>query len=657
MSELSRVFQQWQQAGWINALDVALPDFLQQHSPQPLPELFRLLTVMLSQQLAQGHVCLDLQRCLQQPDRMLAMPEYYRDEGQILPSQLLQGVTLADCLAALQQALMLNDGEGHTPLVLQGQRLYLRRYWQYETFICQRIRRLMEQQKPLDEAGLKQALTPFFGGDDSTADWQKIACALAMKSHFTVITGGPGTGKTTTVVKLLLLLQQMQTEQQQPLLQIRMAAPTGKAAARLKESVQNACRRLLQQQLISEQQAAHIPQQALTLHKLLGRYGNSRRSRYHQGQPLPLDVLIVDEASMVDIEMMAQLLAALPDHAMCILLGDKDQLSSVEAGAILGELCRNTGFGKGEYTEQTAQWLAGITGHSLAAQWQNPQGSALDQHIVMLQKSHRFTASSGIGQLAQAVNQGDVPRFKQLWQQGFTDIEQLHCQQFNEAALVQKLLGSHQQPAGFAAYLALVRQPPQQHEAAHWDAWANTILQAYSSFQVLCATREGEWGVEQINQKITALLSAKQYVSEAKDWFIGRPVIITRNDYALGLMNGDIGITLQKPVEVNGQTELQKRVAFFNSDGSIKWVLPSRLNHVETVFAMTIHKSQGSEFEQVLMLLPEYDMPMLSRELIYTGITRARKHLSLLAPQPALLPQALQRRVERSGGIKWQMQG
>lgn len=652
---VATTLQQWLEAGWINAIDIALLQFLEDNSPEAMPEIMQLLVVLLSYQLSQGHVCLDLSSSLKQVDNLLAIPvQEELQEPLAKPSSYFDHYNLEALQQALVSPTVVGGADDNTPLVLQDNRLYLRRYWQYEKRICQRIAFLMQQHAKVENSAIKQCLDKYFPEQSSDLDWQKIACAIAVKSNFSVITGGPGTGKTTTVVKLLLVLQEIQRQQKENFLQIRLAAPTGKAAARLKESISEALKNLGKSLSIDSDVSENIPLQVQTLHKLLGKHGATRRSRYNKNNPLALDVLIIDESSMVDIEMMAQVLDAVPDHARVILLGDKDQLASVEAGAILAELCRNSQLSRGQINAATANYLEQVSGETLTEPWLNTKASELDQHIVMLQKSYRFNQHSGIGQLALAVNQGDYPAYKAVWQKGYSDIHALPVTHLYDSVLHNYVM-QPQQGQGFAHYLAEIEKKP-TNEADDWNEWAKSVLHAFASFQILCVTREGEWGVKRINQWLIQLLQNQGYITHKREWFEGRPVLVTRNDYQIGLMNGDVGICLRKPIiNSQGKTELQERVAFFNSDGSIKWVLPSRLNNVQTVFAMTIHKSQGSEFDHVLMILPERDMPILSRELLYTGITRAKNYFTLLAPNAALVDAAIKRRVERSGGIKWQL--
>jgi exodeoxyribonuclease V alpha subunit len=593
------------------ALDLAFARYLQ--SAQPSDDARHdWLAALVSHQFGRGHACLDL--------------EVLRHSGVATLGwdSRLQAV-LPEDLALAAASLPWAEGAG-SPLVLDGPRLYLRRNWQAEQAIRSSILARLSQPCPVPDT-LAQALDNLFtspaNGDGSTApDWQKVACALAARQRFTIITGGPGTGKTTTVVRLLALLQSLS---ERPL-RIALAAPTGKAAARLGESIARAV------QLLPLAMQAHIPTQAQTLHKLL-----QVRAAVQATPPpaLALDLVVVDEASMIDLELMTRLLAAVPYSASLILLGDKDQLASVEAGAVMGQLCE--GATAGNYSLDTVAWVRAVTGQDIGA-WVGP-GSELAQQTVMLRHSHRFASGSQIGQWAAAVNAGDRPAVAELW----AATPPWHG---NTSEGVARL-----EPQGFDMQLvALVRagwrdwhtQLQALGEQACSDTQALALLQALARFQVLCALREGPWGVQILNRAIARALG---FANEG--WYAGRPVMVTRNDYNLKLMNGDIGLCLPT---ANG---LRVAFATASADGSsgVRWVLPSRLDAVETVFAMTVHKSQGSEFDHVALVLPDRIAPVLTRELLYTGITRAKAQLTLVVPQAGVLRQAVVQKILRSGGL------
>jgi len=398
---------------------------------------------------------------------------------------------------------------------------------------------------------------------------------------------------------------------------------------------------------------------------------------------------VVDEASMVDVEMMAALLDALPPRARLVLLGDKDQLASVEAGSVLGDLCARAEGG--HYRPETADWLAEATGQALPAEMIDPAGAPLDQAIAMLRVSHRFDAASGIGQLARAVNRDAASREKraairEVLGHGYADLSHLKLETDRDRGLERLVVSGHAAgfsdggvgrvvngealppPVGYRHYLEVMQNldvmkraaqeasPDGESDREALDDWARAVLAAHGQFQLLCALRRGPWGVEGLNERIRAALEKEGLIDSGDGrrlWYPGRPVLVTSNDYGLGLMNGDIGITLALPQPTGEGRGPALRVAFPAGDGSgrIKWVLPSRLQAVETVFAMTVHKSQGSEFTHTALLLPDAPNPILTRELVYTGITRARHWLTLVETGRGQLLDAVERRVMRVSGL------
>jgi exodeoxyribonuclease V alpha subunit len=456
-------------------------------------------------------------------------------------------------------------------------------------------------------------------------------------------------------VRLLALLQSPAVEQGKPL-RIRLAAPTGKAAARLTESISHQVQSLEVPEAVRQK----IPSEVTTVHRLLGSRPGTRHFRHHAGNPLPLDVLVVDEASMIDLEMMANLLDALPPHARMVLLGDKDQLASVEAGAVLGDLCRDAEAGM--YSPQTQAWLESISGEDLSNSGLTLGSNAqypLAQQVVMLRHSRRFVQGSGIGQLAKLVNQQQDHQARALLAGGtYADLFYLALKGEQDRAFTRLLLNGHGDgPQGYRHYLSVLAAlrpdalAPIEHPS--WTEWARAVLGAFDEFQLLCAVRKGPWGVEGLNQRITRTLFDAQLIESDQQWYEGRPVLMTRNDYGLGLMNGDIGIALRLPEGAAQEQRQALRVAFPRNDGSdgVRFVLPSRLNDVETVYAMTVHKSQGSEFAHTALILPEALNPVLTKELIYTGITRAKNWFSLIEPRQGVFEEALRRKVKRLSGL------
>jgi exodeoxyribonuclease V alpha subunit len=662
--DLLLLLTRWVERGWLRALDKAFVAFLHELAPEDDP-LVLLAAALTSHQLGHGHVCLDLFETLKEPDFALSLPPEGDVQGgaMLLPSQLLgslDGAHWCKVLAASDLVALAADSRDSVrerPLVLSGKRLYLRRYWAYERRIDLSLReRLTEHESTPND--LLQRLSGLFGParPGEVIDWQKLACALATRSAFSIVTGGPGTGKTTTVVRLLALLQAPAVEAGMPL-RIRLAAPTGKAAARLTESISQQVRTLKVSEAIREK----IPSDVTTVHRLLGSRPGTRHFRHHAGNRLPLDVLVVDEASMIDLEMMANLLDALPAHARLVLLGDKDQLASVEAGAVLGDLCRDAEAGW--YSPQTRQWLEAVSGENLQASGlqEDTQGThPLAQQVVMLRHSRRFGEGSGIGQLARWVNQQQPEEARKLLSaRSHDDVYCLSLKGEQDRALERLLLDGHGEgPQGYRHYLSVLRnqRPPLDSplDDSRWIDWARQVLQAFDAFQLLCAVRKGPWGVEGLNQRVTDALLRARLIDSDQQWYEGRPVLMTRNDYGLGLMNGDIGIALKLPEQQGHETGNQVlRVAFPRNDGQggVRFVLPSRLNDVETVYAMTVHKSQGSEFAHTALILPDALNPVLTKELIYTGITRAKDWFTLIESRAGVFEEAVKRRVKRLSGL------
>ncbi|RQM54239.1 exodeoxyribonuclease V subunit alpha [Aeromonas caviae] len=445
---------------------------------------------------------------------------------------------------------------------------------------------------------------------------QKLAAATAAARPFAVISGGPGTGKTTTVAKLLAILVETGLQGGKAPA-IRLVAPTGKAAARLTESIGAA----LQALDLPPEWVEAIPTEAGTLHRLLGVIPGRSQFRHHRGNPLHLDLLVVDEASMVDLPMMARLLDALPRHARLILLGDKDQLASVEAGAVLGDICS---FIEQGISPAQADWLSRQTGYRLQG---TPSGASVRDSLCLLSKSWRFDQHSGIGQLARACNGGDAAAVEAVWGAGFGDIR-LHPwagEAYN--ALIAEGV------AGYGSYLKAAR--------AGEDPAA--VFKAFNGFQILCALRDGPFGVTGLNDRLELALAKAGLIQRDGDWYAGRPVMVVRNDHGVGLYNGDMGLCL--PDDTG-----RLKVWFEQPDGTLRALLPSRLPPHETVYAMTIHKSQGSEFAHTVLVLPDSPSPLLTRELVYTGIPRAKARLDLYGDR-ALLAQAVRKKTERYSGL------
>ena len=481
-------------------------------------------------------------------------------------SHLLQGVHLV------------TDG-ALTPLILRNSRLYLHRYFRYETRLAEQISAMAAVNFPFEER--ENLLGSLFKDTDPAPDWQKKAAKVALQKALTIICGGPGTGKTTTVVKILALLLLNATDHG---LDVALAAPTGKAAMRLSESIGSSLAGLR----LPEKIKAAIPVEAKTLHRLLGVNRHSQQFKHNQENPMGWDVVVVDEASMVDLAMMSKLVDALKTGARLLLLGDKDQLASVEAGAVLGDLIRS-----------------------------------LPENTVELKKTYRF--DDNIKQLAESINAGDSKRaWTVLSDPAALNVTILQAEQIDYVS------------EQYARYMEEVYRSPTPD--------VRKIFAVFNSFQVLCGVHLGKRGVEGINNRVELSLARRGFDCRSDSWYAGRPVLITTNNYSLDLYNGDIGICLPDPEEGS------VKVWFERSDGSLRSYSPYRLPRCQTVFAMTIHKSQGSEFDEVVVVLPKEENRILSRELIYTAVTRAKKTVRIVSEQQ-VFEQALSRNIVRFSGL------
>jgi exodeoxyribonuclease V alpha subunit len=649
----------WAELGWLRRLDSALAAFMLELDPQATPTLL-VSTAILAQMEARGHTCLPLSLLVSQPNEVLAWPEAAQESLSTLWATL--PARLEDWIDALRASPLVRSLESEVPdhgqpLVLGGTLmqplLYLRRYWLYEQQVAQSVRTRTVGVQAVDEGLARHWLDRLFdpnvppeGTLDAKVvevDWQKLACAVALRASLTVITGGPGTGKTYTAARLLALL--FATHQHSGPLRVALAAPTGKAAARLRQSIDTSLQEL-NTRLGADLDLPTFIQRigaARTLHSLLGARPDTRAFRFNANHLLDVDVLIVDEASMIHLEMMSALLQALPVGARLILLGDKDQLASVEAGAVLGDLCRDAQ--QGGYSPETAQYIQRVAGQTLPLEYIRPheQATALAQQTVMLRKSRRFGGQ--IGQLALAVNNGNSALAHQLISHDTTRV--LHASLTPSVATVLSL-AVHGRPGGSASYADYLRlmnaRPKTGQDLALHEAWVKSVLMAFDKFRILCAVHEGDWGTVHLNQAIGQALAQAKLLTPRGEWFAGRPVMVTRNNAELGVFNGDVGVALP------GCQSATLRVYFLDGD-SLRSVGVSRLAHVETAFAMTVHKSQGSEFVHTALVLPEGGAKLLTRELVYTGITRARESFTLIEGQPGLLRQATQRKSQRASGL------
>jgi len=506
---------------------------------------------------------------------------------------------------AEDSALVGNPGD-YKPLILRRDRLYLARYEAYEAQLAKQLLSRSQQAAVIDKEQLKQSLNRLFAESSQQPDWQRIAAALALKNHLCLISGGPGTGKTSTVVRLLASLLEQAGDAD---LSIALAAPTGKAAARMSEAIRRAKAHLP----ISDTLKAKLPESAQTLHRLLGSREGRPQMRHHRDNPLPLDVLIVDEASMLDLALFAKLLDALKADARLILLGDKDQLAAVEAGAVFADLCAGAGF-----TRETCADLTDLSGQRVESQ---PPTSKLGQSVVLLKHSYRFSSSGGIGELARRINTGDS--------QGTLDL-------FTEPS-AELLWQSEPVPSELLNRLEEAFKPYLQAAAT---GEPEAAFAAWSEFCLLCAGHQGAFGTKALNEALEERFKRRQKRPASSRWYAGRALIIRRNNPTLGLFNGDIGLCLP---------QADGLYVFFEQAGGFRRFSPGRLSETELAFAISVHKSQGSEFNRVLLALPEQPSPLLSRALLYTAVTRAKSQVEIWGKAERLIEAVETRREYHSG--------
>jgi exodeoxyribonuclease V alpha subunit len=521
-----------------------------------------------------------------------------------------------------------NGGEDR-PLRLVGTTLYLDRYWQDERAVAAELLARSEPADDVDEALLADGLARLFRGDEP--DLQRLAAATCVLRRIAVVGGGPGTGKTTTVTRILVLLdeQARAAGAQTPL--VGLAAPTGKAAARLEEAVHGEAAGL---ELEESERNRLLDTGAYTIHRLLGSLpGGASRFRHNRGNQLPHDVVVVDEASMVSLSLTARLLEAVRRDARLILVGDPRQLASVEAGAVLGDLV-GPAADRLLMHDAARSRLARVARQAVPAT-EPPGDGRVGDGIVVLRRVHRFAGA--IAELAELVRAGDADGAIAVLRAGHDDVRWI------EVDIAEPEARDALEPVretAVAAGRAIVES------ARAGDAAA--ALAALGSFRLLCAHRRGPYGVATWNTVVESWLASELDRFGEDAWYVGRPLLVTENDYALRLFNGDTGVVV---VRTDGG-----KTAAFERRGGVVEISPTRLDAVETLHALTIHKSQGSQVEGVTVLLPDPSSRILTRELLYTGVTRARKSLVLCGTEAAVRA-ALGRPVAHASGLERRLWG
>lgn len=559
---------------------------------------------MLSKKLADGSVCFNLDDIDWQK---LKEEETALSDFKIISTE------------DLKKNELVSDGQTKKPLVLDNNRLYLQRYYNYETRVLQKIEALIDDEN-WKETGqslekIKDEVLKLFSENTSgQTDWQAVAAISAVLNKFCIITGGPGTGKTTTLAKVLSLLYKIN-----PDMKVALAAPTGKAAQRMSESLKESAKNF------PEVASKFEMLEPSTLHRLLGYIKNSIYFKHNTENPLNYDLVIVDESSMIDLALFSKLLDAIGQKSRLILVGDKNQLASVEAGSLFGDLCmsqQKLNVFSPERIEFINSFLSNQNS-KISLEETDSNKHPLFEHIIELKHSYRFEGKGGIGKFSKAIIENQSEEISSFFDNKDDQIL-IDTDYSNE--IFEKFAEN------FFTYI----DEPDIEKA----------LQKLNNQRVLCAVREGETGVYEMNRKIEKFLYKKSKISPGGQFYENQPVMITSNNYELGLFNGDTGIVRNQ------------KVWFQSSDSkTIKSFPTAFIENAETVYAMTIHKSQGSEFEKVLCVLPENEQnKLMTAELLYTAVTRAKKKVIIQSSHEHILNCA-SKHVERSSGINYRFKG
>jgi len=598
--------------GFLTKIDLFFARFIGDISEIGNPDLL-LAAALASGAAGKKHVCLSL-------DSLAGKSFFDKQTGKCLATC----PDLSPWRVTLFQSLAVGAPGERRPLILDHEnRLYLFRYWNYEKIISDSIwRRIRAVGFGSDPDRLAEAVQGIFPSGAWADLDQKNGAIMAAQRAFCVISGGPGTGKTFAAASIMGLLLAMSENKK---MDVCLCAPTGKAAARLSESVKKAKEALPFPRHIKDA----IPEEASTIHRLLRPIRGNSRFYYNKNRKLPADLIIVDEASMLDVAMAATFFQAAPDHARIVMMGDKDQLSSVEAGSVLGDICA-----AGNAAAASIQ--DGSVSPGLASPDLDSNSPALDlaNHLIILKKSHRFTGESGVGRLCAALNAGDAAGA---------------LARMADPASPETSWKEIETPARLFVELSdIISDRLSNHGLFDFNRGDPLeALARLNRFRILCAVRNGPFGVMEINRFVRNALARNGLIEPVGDFYRGKPIMITKNDYELGLFNGDTGIVMD-----DGGLGKNGLCAWFpDLDGTARPIPLSALPDHEAVYAMTAHKSQGSEFDEALLILPNRDSPILTRELLYTGATRAVKRISIWGCLP-IFKTALGRKVERMSGLR-----
>ena len=608
---MEKTFGQFSMSGF-SYLDRRLAAFVNRLA-MDRSEYLCLAVALASYYAGRGHTCVDLARHA----GAAASAEFFGDGAEFVWPQL------DVWLRHLKLSGVVGEPGDHAPLVLSGTRLYLQRFFKFESQVFGFL--LARSRFPAPDLNfevIRQGLLRLFppGSDGDEVNWQRIAALTAVTGRIAIITGGPGTGKTSTVAAILALL--LEQTANPAALRIALSAPTGKAVTRLQEAIKAGQMRLD----CSEAIRSAMPNRATTLHRLLGAGGQGRPYLFNEFNQLPVDLVVVDEASMVDLPLMARLVRALPEHCRLILLGDRDQLASVEPGSVLGDICGPAMVNS--FSDDFIALSSSIAGQKIVSD-RSSVSRGFHDSVVELRWSWRFSEQSGISVLSRAVKSGDVEAVSALFaRSGLPDVVWRELP--SQTAVAEELM---------------VKILPWAHRLSQSGS-VEDALALLGEQGILCALRQGPWGVETINRLLETLLARQGLKENDCPYYPGRPIIITENSYRLQLFNGDVGVVLPSLQAVKGL-----RGFFQAAGGGVRSVPLVGLPAHESAFALTVHKSQGSEFRHVLLILPDAISPVLCRELIYTALTRARESIEVWG-RWSIFAEALQARIERQSGLR-----
>jgi len=601
----------------IQDIDYHFADFMQKLAGEDCSELLFMAAVLLSHAVGDNHTCISLQRICDEKNLGLSEDLELSAKLPTIPEYFV-------CEKVLYSTSVVGKPGEYCPLVLDDMgRLYLYRYWECEQRLAKFVRDRTCLVDSVDTQLLQAGIKRLFINLGDEIDWQAVATFVAVKNQFAIISGGPGTGKTTTVAKVLLLLLEQDKKQGRRSV-INLVAPTGKATMRLQESIA----RVKAELMVEYPQATDIVEESSTIHRLLGYIPNSLEFKYNAENKLPTDILLVDEASMVSLLLFVRLFSALKSSCRIILLGDKDQLASVESGAVLYDIC-SISANVNLFTPQFAEQYFAVSGLSL------PVDVSLSDSInatVELQKSYRFMAAVGIGALSRAVNLAvSAEDAETCWQQ---------FDKYDDISFVEQLSANSLQKQLFAIAGELWKE----YALAVKDADVELCFSILQRFMILAITKHGVYGVGNLNNLCERALRDTGLLDCQGNFYFGRPIMVMVNAYDRRLYNGDVGIVLPNQ-------DGTPMVWFAMGNGEFRSMAIARLPRHETVFAMTVHKSQGSEYDRVLLVLPDKDLPLLSKEILYTGITRAKKEVLIMGTKD-IFKNACRRRIVRASGLQ-----